>query len=136
MNINNDIDTEILYTDPLTEKTYPAWLVEAVDQLLYKIRHKSIWDLCDFAIKIWAKKNPQEHKRWMKWNDEYRKSRKKETGATDSNSLRGLVNIPSDISYVLRKFGQHKIDDYPGGETQFWRDFVKRYPGFGASEKV
>lgn len=136
MKLNTDIDTEIIYTDPLTMKSYPSWQVEAVDQLLYKIRHKDIWEICDFAIKVWARKNPTEHVKFLEANKRHRDSRKHETGRTDSMFMRGVVNIPSDISYLLNKMAKHKIQDYKGGELQFWRDFARRYPGFAGAEKI
>lgn len=136
MSINNDIDTEILYTDPLTQKTRPAWLVEAVDRLLYKVRHKDIWEIVEFAVNFWARKNPVEHRKFLEANKRYRDSRKKDTGATDSNSLRATVNIPRDISYILEKIAAHKIKEYKGGSLKFWRDFARRYPGFAAAEKI
>jgi len=134
--LNNDIDFSLTYTDPLTLKTYDAHLVEAVDQLLLKIRHKDIWEIVDFAIKVWAYKNPIEHKKFIKSQKTYRESRKHETGATDSKSLRNLVHIPSDISYLLNKLAKHRIEDYSGGELEFWRAFAKRYPGFSGVQKV
>jgi len=132
--MNNDIDKSILYTDPLTMKSYPAWLVDAVDQLLYKIRHKDIWEIVEFAIKVWEKKNPTEAKKFYKAQEEFRNSRLKDTGASKSNWIRGTVNIPSDISYLLFKFADHKIEDY--GKLKFWRDFASRYPGFSAANKI
>lgn len=136
MNINNDIDFEITYTDPLTLKTYDPHLVEAVDQLLLKIRHKDIWEIVEWAIKIWAYKNPTEHKLFLDAQKNYKMSRKRETGATDSKFMRNLVHIPSDISYLLNKLAKHRIEDYPGGEMAFWRSLAKRYPGFSGVEKV
>lgn len=132
--MNNDIDKSILYTDPLTMKSYPAWMVTAVDALLYKIRHKNIWEICDFAISVWEKKNPTEAKKFLKAQEAYRNSRDKGTGATKSNWLRGTVNIPSDIAYLLEKFAKHKIEEY--GRLEFWREFAKRYPGFASAKKI
>lgn len=132
--INNDIDTSILYTDPLTMKTYPAWLVEAVDNLLYKIRHKNIWEICDFAIRVWERKNPTEAKKFYEAQEAFRNSRRSDTGSSKSKWIRGTVNIPSDISYLLTKFADHKIEEY--GRLKFWRDFAERYPGFAAANKI
>lgn len=115
-------------------KSYPAHLVEAVDQLLYKIRHKNVWEICDFAIKVWERKNPVEARRFLKAQKEYKESRKNKFASTDSKWLRHNVNIPSDISYILEKFAKHKIDDY--GRQKFWRDFARRYPGFSSAEKI
>jgi hypothetical protein len=134
MTLNNDIDAEMTYMDPLTMKEYPMWLVEAVDQLLLKIRHKDVWEICDFAISVWAKKHPIEHKKFLAANKNYRESRKKKTGATDSNFMRNLVHVPPDISYILNLVAQHKIEDY--GTKKFWREFARRYQGFSNVEKV
>jgi hypothetical protein len=130
----NDIDEEILYTDPLTQKTRPMWLVNAVDQLLLKIRHKDIWEVVEWAINFWARKNPIEHKRFLKAQRDWKSSQKNQFASTDNKSLRSIVNIPSDVSYLLEKFASHKIDDY--GRKKFWVQFAKRYPGFSSGEKT
>jgi hypothetical protein len=132
--INNDIDNSLLYTDPLTLKSYPAWLVQAVDTLLYKIRHKDIWEICDFAISFWAKKNPREYRLFLDANKRFKLSRKNKFASTESMDMRQLAHIPSDVSYILDKIAGHKIEEY--GKLKFWRAFAKRYPGFSTAEKV
>jgi hypothetical protein len=129
----NDIDNEILYTDPLTMKSRPAWLVEAVDQLLMKIRHKNVWEISEWAIRFWAKKNPVEYHKFINAQNEWKKGQKNEFASTKNHSLRQIVNIPSDISYILEKFASHKIDDY--GRKKFWTEFAKKYKGFASGEK-
>lgn len=106
----------------------------AVDKLLKSVRHKNIWEIVDFCIMVWAKKHPEDHKKFLKEAQNYKKSRKKETGATQDNTRRTLVAIPHEIDYLLQKIAKHRIEEY--GRTKFYRDFAKRYPGFRTSEKL
>lgn len=126
--LNQDVDSGFYYTDPLTQKSYPAWMVTAVDELIYKIRHKDIWEITDFCIAIWAKKYPKEHKAYLNTMKRFRANRKNEYGSTESHTWRNLVEVPQEITYLLNKIASHKIEDY--GTQKYWRDFAKRYPGF------
>ena len=125
---------DILYIDPLTNRVTPAWLSTAVDELILKVRHKDIWEICDFCIEIWAKKFPQEHKAYLKEMKAYRSRRLNSFSSTKSNSLRELINIPREINFLLDKLASHRIADY--GPKKFWREFAKRYKGFSPAEKV
>lgn len=131
--LNSDIDADFLYTDPLTQKTYPTWMVAAIDELLYKIRHKPIWEIVDFCLGIWAKKYPKDYKVFLKDMEEFRKNRRTETASNQSGSMRNLVEVPRELTFLLNKIASHKIQDY--GEHKFWRDFAKRYPAFRGGTK-
>jgi len=131
--VNSDVDPNFYYTDVLTQKTYPSWMVAAVDELIYKVRHMNIWKIVDFCIDIWAKKHPKEHKLFLKDMVAYRKNRKNSTSSTDSKSMRELAIVPREITFLLDKIAFDKINDY--GKKKFWREFSKRYPGFRPGEK-
>lgn len=131
---NLQIDDELTYTDPITLKSYNATLVKMVDELLYKVRKKGIWEITDFCIQIWAKKYPKEHKRYIDAVREIKRSRGKETGATKANQLRYIAEPPHDVMYLLEKIAYHKLEDY--GREKFWRDFARKYPGFAVAEKI
>jgi hypothetical protein len=131
--INQDIDAGFTYTDPLTQKSYPAWMVSAVDELLYKVRHQNIWKIVDFCLEIWAKKYPKEYKEYMKEVARYRANRKNKFASTDSKWWRDLVHVPRELTYLLNSIASHKIEEY--GPQKFWRDFSKRYPGFRGGDK-
>lgn len=131
---NNDIDKEFIYTDPLTQKSYPSYMVQAVDDLLYKVRHKTLWDIVEWCIEFWMKKHPVEHKKYLKAVKEHQQSRKNKFASTKDKQFRELVHIPSDISYLLEKIARHKIEDY--GRLKFYKEFAKRYPGFRGGEKI
>lgn len=128
------IDREIWYTDPLTEKTYRADLVQMVDDLLLKIRKKPLWEVVDFCIEIWARKYPKKHKEYLDAVKEIKSSRRKATASSKTNQTRYLAEPPWEVMMLLEKVAQHKIDDY--GKQKFWRKFAKRYPGFSVAEKV
>ena len=125
---------DILYTDPLTLKTYPAWMSIAVDELLLKVRHKDIWEIVDFAIAIWAKKYPVKHKQYLRDMAAYRKNRANKHASNKTKSMRQLVELPREINYLLNKIASHRIEDY--GEKKFWREFAKRYPAFSPAKKI
>lgn len=127
------VGTSITYKDPLSGKEYPSWMVEAVDEFLYKIRHKSIWEIVDFCIEVWAKRNPKEYREYFETMKRYRSDRKNKFGSTESKSLRSLLEVPREITGLLRKVASHRIDEY--GETKFWKDFAKKYPGFRGGDK-
>jgi hypothetical protein len=127
------VGTSITYKDPLSGKEYPSWMVEAVDQLLFKIRHKSIWEIVDFCIEVWAKKNPKDYQDYFKYMKRYRASRKNKYGSTKDKSIRSLVQVPRELTGILNKIAIHRIEEY--GEDKFWKDFAKKYPGFRGGEK-
>lgn len=114
-------------------KSYPSWMVAAVDELIYKIRHKNVWEITDFAIAVWAKKYPKEHKEYLKFMARYRSNRKNQHGSTEDKAWRSLVEVPREITYLLNKIASHKIEEY--GEQKYWREFAKRYPGFRGGDK-
>ena len=124
----------LLYHDPINGKVYPAWLSTAVDELLIKIRHRSVWEIVDFCIAIWAKKYPREHKQYLKEMAEYKKNRLNKYASTKSKVQRELISIPREINYLLDKIAADKIALY--GPKKFWREFARRYKGFSPAEKV
>jgi hypothetical protein len=122
-----------LYLDPLTGRVAPSWLVAAIDELMVKMRHKKIWEIVDFCLEIWAKKYPKEHRAYLNELANFRRNRKNQYASTDNKWLRGLVTVPQELTYLLSKIADHKIDEY--GREKFWRDFAKRYPGFRQGDK-
>ena len=119
---------------PVGNKVYPAWLVEGIDSLLEKIDHQSVWITTDFIIEIWAKRNPAEAEAFFTAQTAFRNSRAKDTGANKSNSMRALANIPPLVQHLLDKLLVYQINDM--GREKFYREFVKRYPGFSSVKKV
>lgn len=124
----------LLYTDPLTQRTVPAWMSTAVDELLYKVRHKNIWEIVDFCIEMWAKKYPVEHKKFLKEMASFKKNRANKFASSETKSMRQLVELPRDVNYLLDKIASHKIADY--GEKKFWREFARRYPAFSPAQSI
>lgn len=125
---------DLLYHDPITDKDYPAWLSTAVDELLYKVRHKSIWQIVEFCLAIWAKKYPEEHRKYLKEMAVYKKNRLNKFASTKSKVLRELVSLPPGVNYLLDKIAADKIADY--GPKRFWREFAERYPVFSPAQKI
>ena len=128
--ITNSVD----YHDPINGKVYPLWLSEAVDELLYKVRKKNIWEIVDFCLDIWAQKYPKDHKKYLNEMKVYKKNRLNKYGSTKSKVYRELLSLPREINYLLDKIAADKIADY--GPKKFWRDFAIRYPVFSPAESV
>jgi len=123
-----------LYTyDALADKQRPSWMVEAVDQLLHKVRKQNLWKIVDFCISVWAKRYPSEHKEYLKTLSRYRANRKNEYGSTKNKTWRELSVIPPLIDYLLNKIADDKIEVY--GKKKFYREFARRYPGFRGGTK-
>lgn len=112
----------------------PAWLSEAVDELLFKVRKKDIWEIVEFCIQIWATKYPTEHKKFLKEMKSYKSGRLNKFSATKSLHMRELVSLPRELNFLLDKIAADKIADY--GPKKFWRELATRYPGFSPAEKV
>jgi hypothetical protein len=125
---------DILYQDPITDKVYPAWLSTAVDELIYKVRHKSIWQVVDFCLKIWETKYPEEHKRYIQEMARYKNNRLNKFASTESKSLREIISLPREVNYLLDKLASDKIADY--GPKKFWLEFARRYPKLSPAEKI
>lgn len=123
---------DFIYVDPLSRKEYPQWMVSAVDQLLKKVAMKDIWEIVEFALSFWAKKNPIEYKQYLASLEKYRKTRKNKFASTKEKQLREVVHIPNDVSYLLDKIAAHRIDEY--GRQKFMKEFARRYPVFRAGE--
>jgi len=120
--------------DPLTGKEYPAWLSTAVDELVYKIRHKSVWEVVDFCLAIWKQKYPTEYKAYLKEMKEYKKERANKYASSKSNTYREVVMLPREVNFLLDKFASDKIADY--GPKKFWRNFARRYPALSPADVI
>lgn len=124
----------IIYNDPVSGRQIPSWLSEAVDQLLFKVRKKGIWEIVDFCIQIWATKYPSEHKKFFKEMKAYKSNRLNKFASSKTNSTRELVSIPRELNFLLDKIAADKIADY--GPKKFWRAFAKRYSGFSPATSI
>ncbi len=126
---------DLLYHDPISGRVVPTWLSIAIDELLSKVRHKSVWEIVDFCIDVWAKKYPEEHKKYVAELKKYKSNRLNKFASTKGGAhFRELVVLPREINYLLDKIAADKIADY--GPKKFWRELARRYPGFSPAEQV
>lgn len=125
---------DVQHYDPLTGRETPAWLSKAVDELIYKVRKKDIWEIVEFCIAIWAKKHPVEHKKFLEEMKEFRKQRANKFASSKTKAHRGLVELPAEINFLLDKIAPHRIAEY--GPKKFWREFARRYPAFSHGEAI
>jgi len=132
--ITSTTANEPITVDPLSGREYPAWLLTAVDELVYKIRHKTIWEVVDFCLQIWKQKYPAEYNEYLKEMKEYKKNRLNKHAATKSKVYREVIMLPREVNYLLDKFASDKIADY--GPKKFWRAFAKRYPALSPASSI
>lgn len=125
---------DVIYNDPISGRQVPAWMSTAVDELLYKIRHKNVWEILEFCIEIWAKKYPEDHKKFLNDMKSHKTNRLNKYASSKTNSMRELVYLPKEINYLLDKIAADKIIDY--GPKKFWRELARRYPGFSPAQNV
>lgn len=109
-------------------------MVEAVDKLIFKVKNQDIWKIVDFCLKVWATRNPVEHKEYLKELARYRKTRANKYAATKDHVWRELVIIPPLLNYLLEKIAFDRIENY--GRKKFYREFARRYPGFRPGERL
>lgn len=124
----------LYYNDPISGRVVPTWLSVAIDELLNKVRHKDIWEIVKFCFDLWAKKYPEEHKKYLKEMATYKKNRINKFGSTKSNVYRELITIPREMNYLLDKIASDRIAEY--GPKKFWREMARRYPGFSPAESI
>lgn len=125
---------DVIYNDPISGRQVPAWMSTAVDELLFKIRHKDVWEILEFCIEIWAKKYPEEHKKFFGEMRKHKSNRLNKYASSKTNSVRELVYLPRELNYLLDKIAADKIIDY--GPKKFWREVARRYPGFSPAENI
>lgn len=118
----------------ISNKIYPSWAVKAVDNLLLKVKKQGLWGTLDFVIDIWLKKNPETAKKFISERKSISSSRRTNTASSKTKSLRYLVEIPYEISYVIDFFFQREVKEM--GTKRFWREFSRRYPLFKVPEKI
>lgn len=120
--------------DPISDTTRPAWAVEAVDEYFKKAKTLPLWDVVDHIVDRWLNIHPEQAKDFLAANKEQREGKKNKYGATKDYSLRHVAEIPGEIMIFFDRLIPERIEDY--GKQKFMRDFVKRYPGFRAAEKI
>lgn len=125
---------DLIYHDPISGRDVPTWLSTAVDELLAKIRHKDVWEIFEFCVEIWAKKYPEEHKKFFSEMKSYKSNRLNKFAATKTKSMRELTALPRELNYLLDKIAADKIADY--GPKKFYREIARRYPGFSPVDTI
>lgn len=114
-------------------KMRPASAVKAVDHLLKMTKEKSMWEVIDFIISIWAKKEDLV-KEYDKEKALIKATRANEFASNKEMNLRYMAEIPVEIMDVLDMFYKDKIDEM--GKKKFWTDFCKKYPYFQIADKL
>lgn len=123
-----------MYHDPISGRKVPTWLSVAVDELLYKVRKKGLWEIVEFCIEIWKKKYPEEHKKFFGDMRQYKLDRLNKYASSKSKSQRELISLPRELNYLLDKIAADKIADY--GPKKFYRELARRYPGFSPAQNI
>lgn len=126
--------SDLLVADSFSNKLRPAWVVEAADNLIWKVRNKDIWESIDFLLEVWKRKNPQEAARFGDAVRDTTSSRRNEHASSETKSLRYLLELPQEIHAALDFFFAEKINEM--GKNNFFREFARRYPFFKVAERI
>lgn len=99
--------------------------IKAVDALLQKVETKPMWEVIEFLVEIFLRRNPE-------YADKVSRPLLNDVGATQDKSFRHLASIPASLMDLIDYFYRDNIDSI--GRKKFMREFVKRYPVFGVGK--
>lgn len=109
----------------------PSHVVEAVDNLMYKMKKKGLWESLDFMVKVWMEKNPEATKQFEQDQKNIQATRRKHA-AFENKSNRLLASIPEEIHIFLNTFWHSEIESM--GRKTFYTKVVQKYPIFKIPE--
>lgn len=123
----------MLYTeDEATGRVFPSQNIAYVDRLLELKKTKSPWEVVEVIVSKWRDSNPNEWDSFVIEAQEKRESREKESGASKTESLRSLLDIPAEILLTVRVLYGDEIEL----DSLFFREFGKRFPMFLATRRL
>ena len=135
--VYNGLMNDLLITDQshpdIPPQMRPEWAVKAVDHLMKMVKEKPMWEVIDFIVSVWAKKEDRVAD-FEKQKDEMKQTRANAFASNADMNLRYLAEIPMEISDLIENFYSEDISAM--GKKEFWREFVKRYKYFQISEKL
>lgn len=119
----------------------PIKAVELADRLI-RSAYDEPWKVVDMIVQSWAKNFPEESQGFYEAMKSTRKTRKNDYGVMDNvgskemTGMRYLAEIPGPIYDLIDKVLYKTIEDMGGNGKHFWREFLRRYPAFKASENA
>lgn len=121
--------------DPLTGRLLKNRDYLFVENMIDMKKVKSPWVVIGQIIKYWKESNPTEYRSVIIEIDETRESQLKSTGASNSNALRHLVDIPEKVFSMITVLYR---DDpsFIYNDRSFYREFAKRFREFAVAEKL
>lgn len=121
---------------------YPSWAVRATDRFMELCKEKSMWEMLDFIVVVWMKKNVKNSAELKKYVDSLRSTRKNKYASTEKKTRYGtdlggqrhLGEIPKEIALVIEMFYSEDVESI--GTRRFYYLFFKRYPVFRVADKL
>lgn len=99
--------------------------ISAVDELLHKVEQKPMWEVIEFLVSIFLKRNPE-------YADKLNRPLINEYGSDVKKEFRHLASIPNSLMDLIDYFYRDEIGSI--GRKKFFREFVKRFPMFGVGK--
>lgn len=111
--------------------------IELVEDVMKARDKKDPWTVIDKLVEIWAKKTPDDVEA-MKINlEQYRETQTDKKFATTlggkEQERRFTLSFPKNLMLMIRT--QYKADELPF-DSDFYREFAKRYPFFKVAQEV
>lgn len=111
--------------------------IELAEKIIQKRSNKDPWEVIDDLVHVWAEKSPDDVEAIKINVGQYRESLvDKKFGQTEhgkDQERRFNLAFPRTLMLMIRT--QYKADELPF-DTDFYREFGKRYPYFKVAEGV
>ena len=105
----------------------------AADKLIKLSKEKSMWEVIDEVLNIWAKRQPKEWKAHLFNLGNLKETRTNKFASTKDKSLRYILDIPEKVILMIRIL--YNTNEAPM-DKKWMLIFAKRYPKFLVAEKV
>lgn len=106
-------------------KTITSDDIHAVDALLEKVSTKPMWEVIEFLVEIFLRRNPE-------YANKLNRPLLNEYGADSKKEFRHLASVPNSLVDLIDYFYKDEINSI--GRKKFFREFTKRFPIFGVGK--
>lgn len=124
--------SDLILLDPLTGKEREAWVYQAADLLIKKMKREGLWGTMDYYFKIWCNKNPELVKTYEFNRDGMRETRRNKHASFENKSNRLLLQIPGEFIDFAEKYFPKEVMEI--GRHKFMQMVARRYPLFKIPE--
>lgn len=127
---------EPIVRDPVSGKLTTVRTLNFSEAVIAARKNKNPWDVIDMLVKEWAERSPNEVSAFKVQIDDYRNTRQDRRFARTHNrdqDRRMIMVMPETLHNMIRAI--FKKDELEMNRD-FFRKFVKKYPGFQIPEKI